>query len=124
MLFIIKQSYQKKHSYSKRRLVYLSCIPKCFHENIKVSLTNITYNMHSIHSNNQAIIKAIKTISCIRKSTKRATYKTKEVESARDVPQWHTQPTMRLHIARKRDNIQAVLINLIKTLYMIYYNLN
>ena len=81
--------------------MYLGCIPKCFHENIKVSLTNITYNMHSIHSNNQAIIKAIKTISCIRKSTKRATYKTKEVESARDVPQWHTQPTMRLHIARK-----------------------
>ena len=80
--------------------------------------------MHSIHSNNQAIIKVIKIISCIRKSPKRSTYKTKEVESARDVPQWHTQPTMRLHIARKRDNIQAVLINLIKTLYMIYYNLN
>ena len=65
ILIIIKQSYQKKHSYRTRRLAYLSYMAKRFHENIEVSLTNIAYNMHSIYSNNQAI----KTISYIRKLT-------------------------------------------------------
>ena len=57
---------KNKGNFMKRGLEYLSCIPKRFHENIKFSLTNIAYNMHSIHSNNQVITKEYKAIIYIR----------------------------------------------------------
>ena len=69
-------------------MAYLSYIAKRFHENSEVSLTNIAYNMHSIYSNNQTIIKAIKTISYIRKLTHKVCIFTKlkkYVRNARDV---------------------------------------
>ena len=46
MIFISKQTCQRSQSHKKGRWAYLDCNPKRFYANIKVSLTNMAYDIH------------------------------------------------------------------------------